>query len=186
MLCRYMAPEMLCMYDNDAPVNGYSKAVDWWSLGMMMVELLIGFNPFEKMNVERFLSFYLSDINPPEHGRLLEELRKFEELSSNCHDFLSHLLDTDGAKRLGSGSGGLNDIKKHPLFKGISWTRLGLLSITPPFIPGETEASGMCYADFDDMLRGLNKQTTEDDHHEVTAEEECNFKNWYVISFVVN
>lgn len=179
---RYMAPEMMCMIDNTECDRGYSKAIDWWSLGMLMVELLIGFNPFEKVNVDKFVSYYLSNVAPPEHARLLKDLKNFDQISSVCHDIINGLLETDGAKRLGSGANGLSDIKKHPIFGHINWVRLGQLAETPPYIPEEGSPDDVVYDCFDEMVLDLNRRPN---RCGISPALNKYFDNWYVGVYVV-
>jgi serine/threonine protein kinase len=113
----YLAPEILNR-------QGHGRAVDWWSLGALLYEMLTGLPPF-----------YCQD-----RERLFEKIRKSElhyppSLSQNSKALLKGLLTKDPSKRLGSGPRDANDIKEHPFFAPIEWERLQTGQVTPPWAP---------------------------------------------------
>ena len=100
---QYLAPEIL-------QKKGYNKAVDWWSLGCVMYEMLTGKIPFAiKRGVKLNMKIYEQGVKYPDH------------LYKNAKDLIKKLLVIDPNERLGSGPDGSENIKKHPFFKGINW-----------------------------------------------------------------
>jgi len=112
----YLAPEIVTG-------AGHDKAVDWWSLGILLYELTVGIPPFYSQNVNEM-------YNKIQHG----VLRFPPFLSENCKNLIVQLLNRDPKKRLGS-KDDVNDVKAHPFFKTLSWEKLMKKEIDPPYKP---------------------------------------------------
>lgn len=113
----YLAPEILNR-------QGHGRAVDWWSLGALLYEMLTSLPPFYCQNRER----------------MFENIRRSElpyppSLSSDSKNLLRGLLTKDPKKRLGSGPNDAGDIKPHRFFTSIEWDRLQRGEISPPWKP---------------------------------------------------
>jgi len=120
----YLAPEVL-------KGQGHGVAVDWWSLGTLMFEMLTGLPPFYSPNINIMYQKILSG-----------ELRFPSYISSEAQSLLEGLLTRDPEKRLGSASKDAKDIKAHPFFKSIDWDKLYRKEIPAQFIPQvQNEAS---------------------------------------------
>ncbi|CAG8725618.1 3552_t:CDS:1, partial [Ambispora leptoticha] len=102
----------------------YGKAVDWYSLGILMFEMLAGYPPFYDDDPMRLYEKILS-------GRI-KYPAYFE---SAAKDLIKRLLTADLSKRYGNLKGGSEDIKRHSWFKGVDWDRLLRREIQPPYIP---------------------------------------------------
>lgn len=124
----YIAPELL-------ESQGYTKTVDWWTLGVLLYEMLTGLPPFYDENVNIMYQRILSDpLNFP------------PDMSSDARSIITGLLQRDPSRRLGAG--GAEEIKRHPFFaKHIDWQKLMQRKITPPFKPSVT--SVLDVANFD-------------------------------------
>ncbi|KAK6160701.1 hypothetical protein DH2020_004082 [Rehmannia glutinosa] len=100
----YMAPEVLLK-------KGYGMECDWWSLGAIMYEMLIGYPPFcsddPRMTCRKIIN-WKTCLKFPEEPKISYEAR----------DLICHLL-CDVDKRLGTR--GVEEIKGHPWFRGIKW-----------------------------------------------------------------
>lgn len=151
--------------DDYEPREGYSKAVDWWSLGVTMYELVVGNNPFAQANVVGFMSYVTADGAapltevPPEYTQIFEALKKATpSLSAALVDCVSQFLHVDCRVRLGSGTGGVHNIKKHALFEGLDWTDLHKMKIPPPFVPVcPPVVTTPLYDSFDVMMKKIGK-----------------------------
>eukprot|EP00541_Cyclophora_tenuis_P019054 CAMPEP_0116579464 /NCGR_PEP_ID=MMETSP0397-20121206/22265_1 /TAXON_ID=216820 /ORGANISM="Cyclophora tenuis, Strain ECT3854" /LENGTH=275 /DNA_ID=CAMNT_0004108945 /DNA_START=101 /DNA_END=928 /DNA_ORIENTATION=+ len=113
----YLAPEILNR-------QGHGRAVDWWSLGALLYEMLTGLPPF-----------YCQD-----REKLFEKIRKSElhypaSLTKPAKSLLRGLLTRDPNKRLGSGHTDAEEIKSHEFFSDIDWEKLAKGDITPPWKP---------------------------------------------------
>eukprot|EP01113_Clastostelium_recurvatum_P044420 TRINITY_DN74_c0_g1_i1.p1 TRINITY_DN74_c0_g1~~TRINITY_DN74_c0_g1_i1.p1 ORF type:complete len:402 (-),score=117.19 TRINITY_DN74_c0_g1_i1:66-1271(-) len=111
----YLAPEVL-------KGQGHGTAVDWWSLGTLLFEMLTGLPPF-----------YSQNINIMYQKILTGELRFPSYISPDAKSLLEGLLTRDVEKRLGTHGG--DEIKSHPWFKGLDWEKLDRKEIIPPFKP---------------------------------------------------
>ncbi|KAI0691428.1 Pkinase-domain-containing protein [Cytidiella melzeri] len=133
----YIAPELL-------ESQGYTKTVDWWTLGVLLYEMMTGLPPFYDENVNVMYQRILSDplIFPP-------------EISPDAKSVMTGLLQRDPSRRLGAG--GADEIKKHPFFsKHVDWHRLVAKKIQPPFKP--SVESVLDVANFDGEFTGEKPQ----------------------------
>jgi len=110
----YLAPEVL-------RAQAHGMAVDWWSLGTLIYEMLTGLPPF-----------YSQNINIMYQKILNGELRSPSYVSQDAQSLLEGLLTRDVDKRLGSQSG---EVKKHIFFKDIDWDKLERREMEPPYKP---------------------------------------------------
>jgi len=109
----YLAPEVL-------EGKGYTKAVDWWSFGTLMYEMLTGLPPFYSQDVQQmYFKIMHADLELP------------ATMDHDTKSILSGLLDRDPVKRLGDAVA----IKAHPYFKGMDWDKLLRKEVKPPWIP---------------------------------------------------
>ncbi|XP_044498665.1 serine/threonine-protein kinase tricornered-like [Mangifera indica] len=112
----YIAPEVLLK-------KGYGMECDWWSLGAIMYEMLVGYPPFysdEPMSTCRKIVNWRTHLKFPEEAKLSPEAK----------DLISKLL-CNVDQRLGTK--GADEIKAHPWFKGIEWDKL--YQMKAAFIP---------------------------------------------------
>ncbi|KAJ1507759.1 RAC-gamma serine/threonine-protein kinase [Coelomomyces lativittatus] len=118
----YLAPEIL-------EEENYGRSVDWWALGIVMYELLIGKPPFgAPESIEKLFQAILhSPIPMP------------ETLSMHARSLLDALLTRDCTKRIGSGPEDGKEIQSHPFFNGLDWDRLLKKQFIMPFIPPLTD-----------------------------------------------
>ncbi|KAK5686489.1 Serine/threonine-protein kinase [Elasticomyces elasticus] len=113
----YLAPELL-------HGQGYTKAVDWWTLGVLLYEMLTGLPPFYDENTNEM------------YRKILAEPLHFpgpEIVPPAARDLLTRLLDRDATRRLGSN--GAAEIKAHPFFHSIDWRKLLDRKYEPSFKP---------------------------------------------------
>ncbi|CAK4033244.1 serine threonine- kinase gad8 [Lecanosticta acicola] len=113
----YLAPELL-------HGQGYTKAVDWWTLGVLLYEMLTGLPPFYDENTNEM------------YRKILSEPLHFpgpEVVPPAARDLLSKLLDRDATRRLGTN--GAAEIKAHPFFHSIDWRKLLDRKYEPSFKP---------------------------------------------------
>ena len=113
----YIAPEVFKQ-------KGYGQEIDWWSLGVIMFEMMIGYPPF------------YSDSSTETCKKILNwennlEIRSEANISKEAVDILKKLIN-DPEKRLGRN--GAEEVKQHPFFKNVDWKHVKETMI-PPFIP---------------------------------------------------
>lgn len=112
----YIAPEVLLK-------KGYGMECDWWSLGAIMYEMLVGYPPFysdEPMTTCRKIVNWRSHLKFPEEARLSPEAK----------DLINRLLCSVD-QRLGTN--GADEIQGHPWFGGVQWDQL--YQMEAAFIP---------------------------------------------------
>ncbi|XP_055535412.1 cAMP-dependent protein kinase catalytic subunit PRKX [Wyeomyia smithii] len=113
----YLAPEII-------QSKGHNKAVDWWALGVLIYEMLVGYPPFYDDNpfgiYEKILSGKI------EWSRHIEPIAK---------DLIKKLLVLDRTKRLGNMKNGADDIKRHRWFKHLDWDIVIKRQLKPPLVP---------------------------------------------------
>jgi protein-serine/threonine kinase len=120
----YLAPEIL-------DKKGHGKAVDWYSLGALMYEMLTGLPPFYTRDRERLYErIRHSELQYPAYVTPLAKA------------FLQSLLQKDPDRRRGSGPDDVEEIKNALFFKGIHWEAMEQKRIEPPFklsVSGSTD-----------------------------------------------
>ncbi|PIN05703.1 Ribosomal protein S6 kinase [Handroanthus impetiginosus] len=125
----YMAPEILLS-------KGHNKNADWWSIGVLLYEMLSGQPPFTHPNRKKLQEKIIN-----------EKLKLPPRLTSEAHSLLKGLLQKDPLKRLGSGPKGAEEIKSHKWFRMVNWKKLEARELKPKFKP---DVSGKdCTANFD-------------------------------------
>jgi protein-serine/threonine kinase len=109
----YLAPEMLKRL-------GHGKAVDWYLLGALLYEMLVGIPPFYSTNrSELFYNIKKGKLRVP------------TSLSGECKNLLRDLLQKDPNKRLGT-CGDAAEVKKHEFFYGVDWDFVYQRGLRPP------------------------------------------------------
>lgn len=122
----YLAPEVIAG-------SGHGAAVDWWTLGVLLYELLHGKTPFKgNTNEETIVNIIKQPLSFPKSESSCKSSRREEEELSRAHDLISKLLVKNPKKRLGSCKGAL-EIKRHEFFKGVNWALIR--SVRPPEVP---------------------------------------------------
>ena len=119
----YMAPEVL-----NADGNGYGKECDWWSVGVIMFEMLAGFPAFYSNSESGSGSTIRKIINWAE--TLENSFAEAGNISTNARDLIQRFL-TDAPHRIGTRS--VQEIKSHPFFRGVDWENIR--SSPAPIIP---------------------------------------------------
>lgn len=113
----YMAPEVLRK-------EGYGPGVDWWTLGILLYEMIAGIPPY-----------YDENTNQMYHNILHKDLEFPEGVTKNARTLIESLLRRTPSERLGSGARGAEDIKSHPFFANISWVDLLKKKYRAPWKP---------------------------------------------------
>ncbi|XP_059416206.1 microtubule-associated serine/threonine-protein kinase 2-like isoform X2 [Carassius carassius] len=138
----YIAPEVILR-------QGYGKPVDWWAMGVILYEFLVGCAPFFGDTPEELFGQVISDdIIWPEGD---------EALPPDAQDLISKLLRQNPLERLGTGSA--FEVKQHSFFTDLDWN--SLLRQKAEFIPQLESEDDTSYFD-----------TRSDRYHHVDSEEE--------------
>ncbi|XP_066454125.1 microtubule-associated serine/threonine-protein kinase 2 isoform X2 [Eleutherodactylus coqui] len=112
----YIAPEVILR-------QGYGKPVDWWAMGVILYEFLVGCVPFFGDTAEELFGQVISDEIAWPDGE--------EALPADAQDLISQLLRQSPLERMGTG--GAYEVKQHGFFKDVDWN--GLLRQKAEFIP---------------------------------------------------
>lgn len=123
----YLAPEVLL------DESGYTKMVDFWSLGVLIFEMCCGWSPFYADNTQQmYKNIAFGKVRFPK-----------EVLSAEGRSFVKGLLNRNPRHRLGA-QGDARQLKEHPFFNDVDWELLRQKKIPPPFKPhlsSETDTS---------------------------------------------
>jgi serine/threonine protein kinase len=112
----YIAPEVFGQ-------SGYSQEVDWWSVGVILFEMIVGYPPF-------------FSENPSETCQKIVKWKQYfsipldANLSLEAENLIRKLV-TSPDQRLGFN--GAEEIKRHPFFKGLDWKNVR--NMRAPFLP---------------------------------------------------
>ena len=138
----YMAPEILMMNQKNKTKQGYTKVVDWWSMGITLYKMVCGYRPFVDEDFSHFAEMtamlqrnVMQHENYPNYIKLFQKIDFPPDISDDCKDLIIKLLNVDEKRRLGAGRNGSRDIKEHPFFKDIDFTLLSLKQLKAPSIP---------------------------------------------------
>ncbi|CAH2306914.1 serine threonine- kinase N2 isoform X2 [Pelobates cultripes] len=116
----YMAPEIL-------KHESYTKAVDWWSLGVLIYTMLAGVTPFDgEDEFEKINNIINRRFSCPEFMSVL---------SVETIDVIEDFLNINPEDRLGASEYDAEDVKWNPFFQEIDWDELLAKNLKPPFIP---------------------------------------------------
>ncbi|KAB1259979.1 Serine/threonine-protein kinase N1 [Camelus dromedarius] len=130
----FLAPEVLTD-------TSYTRAVDWWGLGVLLYEMLVGESPFPGDDEEEVFDSIVND-----------EVRYPRFLSAEAIGIMRRLLRRNPERRLGSSERDAEDVKKQPFFRTLGWDALLARRLPPPFVPtlsGRTDVSN-----FDEEFTG--------------------------------
>ena len=112
----YIAPEVFSQ-------SGYGEEADWWSIGVMFFEMVVGFPPFFSENPSdtcKKIVKWRENFSIPADANL----------SPEAESFILRMVSQPESRL---GVHGVEEIKKHPFFKGIDWNNIR--NMKAPFIP---------------------------------------------------
>ncbi|KAM9360896.1 serine/threonine-protein kinase N2-like [Symphorus nematophorus] len=131
----FLAPEVLTD-------DNYTRAVDWWGMGVLIYEMLVGESPFPGEDEEEvFDSIVNDDVQYP------------TSLPPGAVVIIQKLLKKNPLKRLGAGERDANEVKGEKFFETIDWEALLAKKLTPPFLPSIKES--MDVSNFDSEFTRL-------------------------------
>uniref|UniRef100_A0A8C6MET3 non-specific serine/threonine protein kinase n=1 Tax=Nothobranchius furzeri TaxID=105023 RepID=A0A8C6MET3_NOTFU len=156
----YIAPEVILR-------QGYGKPVDWWAMGIILYEFLVGCVPFFGDTPEELFGQVVSDdIIWPEGD---------DALPTDAQDMITRLLRQSPLERLGTG--GASEVKHHPFFLGLDWN--GLLRQKAEFIPQLEAEDDTSYFDTrSDRYHHLASDEDEETNDEESSLEIRQFSSW--------
>uniref|UniRef100_A0A8C3RYS2 non-specific serine/threonine protein kinase n=1 Tax=Chelydra serpentina TaxID=8475 RepID=A0A8C3RYS2_CHESE len=148
----YIAPEVIL-------IQGYGKPVDWWAMGIILYEFLVGCVPFFGDTPEELFGQVISDeIMWPEGD---------EALPADAQDLITRLLRHCPLERLGTG--GAHEVKHHSFFHNLDWN--GLLRQKAEFIPQLEAEDDTSYFDTrSERYRHLGSEDEETNDEESSVE----------------
>uniref|UniRef100_A0A8C7WEE5 cGMP-dependent protein kinase n=1 Tax=Oncorhynchus mykiss TaxID=8022 RepID=A0A8C7WEE5_ONCMY len=115
----YVAPEIILN-------KGHDISADYWSLGILMFELLTGSPPFSGPDPMKTYNIILRGIDMIEFPK---------KITKNAANLIKKLCRDNPSERLGNLKNGVKDIQKHKWFEGFNWEGLRKGTLTPPIIP---------------------------------------------------
>uniref|UniRef100_A0A3Q2ZNH1 Serine/threonine-protein kinase N2 n=1 Tax=Kryptolebias marmoratus TaxID=37003 RepID=A0A3Q2ZNH1_KRYMA len=127
----FLAPEVLTD-------DNYTRAVDWWGLGVLIYEMLVGESPFPGEDEEEvFDSIVNDDVQYPTN------------LPPDAVSIMQKLLKRNPLKRLGAGERDANEVKGEKFYETIDWEALMSKKLKPPFLPSIKELTDVSNFDSD-------------------------------------
>uniref|UniRef100_A0A8C6L3B4 protein kinase C n=1 Tax=Nothobranchius furzeri TaxID=105023 RepID=A0A8C6L3B4_NOTFU len=127
----FLAPEVLTD-------ESYTRAVDWWGLGVLVYEMLVGESPFPGEDEEEvFDSIVNNDVQYP------------TSLHPDAVSIMQKLLKKNPLKRLGAGERDAKEVKGEKFFQPIDWEALTTKKLKPPFLPSIKDSTDVSNFDSD-------------------------------------
>ncbi|GFW52486.1 hypothetical protein TNCV_404141 [Trichonephila clavipes] len=115
----YVAPEVILN-------KGHDTSADFWSLGVLIFELLTGTPPFTAPDPMRTYNIILKGIDLMEFPRTI---------SKNASSLIKRLCRDNPSERIGYQKGGIKELQKHKWFDGFNWDGLSNRNLVPPILP---------------------------------------------------
>jgi protein-serine/threonine kinase len=126
----YLAPEVLL------DESGYTKMVDFWSLGVLVFEMCCGWSPFYAEDTQQmYKNIAFGKVRFPR-----------DTLSQEGRNFVKGLLNRNPKHRLGA-TDDAEELKRHPFFDDVDWNLLAQKVIAPPFKPKLKSETDVSYFD---------------------------------------
>ena len=148
----YYSPEMINQ-------TGHNKCIDFWQLGILLYEMLVGNTPFIDSNpMKLFQNIQKGKIHFPKY------------INKNAKLIIKHFLIININKRLGCTKKGIIEIIEEPFFKDFDWEKLLLRTLEPPFIPKVNKESYK-------FKENIYNDNYEEDDIEIPKEKDI-FYNW--------
>ncbi|CAH2245543.1 serine threonine- kinase N2 isoform X2 [Pelobates cultripes] len=158
----YVAPEV-------CKGEPYTRAVDWWSFGVVIYVMLSGKFPFESHDMNNLTASIIK-------GKFIYP----ESLSRNATSIIKQLLTKKVKARLGASKKDAQDVKEHPFFEQIDWAALLLKNVMPPFVPAIRFAEDVryfsCMFTIEDPILTPTERRTEIPCYEAEAYEDFNWR----------
>ncbi|XP_055707638.1 serine/threonine-protein kinase N isoform X5 [Phlebotomus papatasi] len=155
----FLAPEVLTE-------TSYTRAVDWWGLGVLIFEMLVGESPFPGDDEEEVFDSIVND-----------EVRYPRFLSLEAIAIMRRLLRKNPERRLGSSERDAEDVKKQAFFRQIAWDDLLMRKVKPPFVPTIRHLEDV--SNFDEEFTSEKPQLTPPkEPRPLTEEEQMYFKDF--------
>ncbi|NXJ61806.1 PKN2 kinase, partial [Rostratula benghalensis] len=159
----FLAPEVLTDIS-------YTRAVDWWGLGVLIYEMLVGESPFPGDDEEEVFDSIVND-----------EVRYPRFLSSEALAIIRKLLQKCPEHRLGAGEKDAEEIKIQAFFKEIDWDALLARRLKPPFVPTLRDPTDI--SNFDEEFTSQKPILTPPEEVAVlTRKEQAVFKDFDFVS----
>jgi|TARA_B100001142_G_scaffold289008_1_gene305517 serine/threonine protein kinase len=115
----YMSPELYKQ-------SGHNKGVDWWALGVLIYEMVVGAPPFYSPGGD----------GETQWRRILVAKYSFPSgVTPHFKDIVRRLLTVNSVQRLGCLKGGVKDVKLHPWLRSVDWVSLAQRTHAAPFVP---------------------------------------------------
>jgi len=165
----YLAPELLLGI-------AHGPAVDWWALGVMLFEFLMGFPPFNGESVEQIFQNILQRNIPWPPEQTSED---GPSIPPDARDLIDKLLALNAQDRLGYN--GADEVKAHPFFKSVNWATVRIQK--PVFVPKPDNYSDTSY--FDARKKFWSTRASVDDHPENSVAEidDTKFNDFWYVNF---
>ncbi|TKR58497.1 hypothetical protein L596_029935 [Steinernema carpocapsae] len=163
----FLAPEVLTE-------NTYTRAIDWWGLGVLIFEMLVGEPPFSGDDEEEIFDSIVND-----------DVRYPRFLSIESISIMRRLMRKNPERRLGSGEADATEVKQQRFFKHIKWGWDDLLKkqLPPPFVPKITDPEDVSNFD-DEFTREKPRFSSAKDKRVITDADHKLFKDFDFSSIV--
>ena len=162
----YLAPEMF-------QDKGYGAEVDWWSVGIIFYEMLIGITPFFGEKSEEII-YQINNFK--EYLKIPKGIKISKKAKKLIFDFLQ-----DSKNRLGKN--GIDEIKEHIFFKGFDWNNIRKMK--PPYIPEKIDYT-QNYIKSDKLKIYTSKENINNTQFEIKRENKGEIPNINIYNFNYN
>uniref|UniRef100_G3UKN4 protein kinase C n=1 Tax=Loxodonta africana TaxID=9785 RepID=G3UKN4_LOXAF len=159
----FLAPEVLTQ-------EAYTRAVDWWGLGVLLYEMLVGECPFPGDTEEEVFDCIVNEDAPYPRFLSVQALELIQKLLQKCPE-----------QRLGAGERDAEEIKIQAFFRATDWQAMLTRTVQPPFVPTLCGPADLRY--FEGEFTGLPPALTPPDPRSpLTARQQAAFQDFDFVS----
>ena len=157
----YLAPEIILN-------KGHGKAVDWYTLGMFIYEIMVGRCPFMHEDPYEIFKMIIS-----------QKIRFPKNFDKKAKSLIRHLTDHDLSKRYGNLRHGSEDVKNHRFFNEINFYSLVTQTVKPPHVPTEDPLKRKFRLRQPGTYYKMIEENRDDVNSPVISPNEDPFKDWF-------
>ncbi|XP_053200886.1 cGMP-dependent protein kinase, isozyme 1-like isoform X2 [Panonychus citri] len=161
----YAAPEIILN-------RGHDKSVDFWTIGILLYELITGVPPFQSSDPLKTYNIILRGFDDFYFDKKL--------FSTNCINLIRRLCRESPCERIGVQKNGIADLKKHKFFAGFDWDALVNRAIKPPIVPILSGPTDTRYFDLNPIDLSMRVQFDEDVQQSMKNSKDESLEDWEI------
>lgn len=157
----YLAPEIILN-------KGHGKAVDWYTLGMFIYEMMVGRCPFMHEDPYEIFKMILN-----------EKIRFPRDFDKKAKSLIRHLTDHDLSRRYGNLRNGSEDVKNHRFFNETNFFSIVHMAVDPPYKPSDNTVNKRLWMRQPRTAVSQIEENKDNSHSPSVPYSEDPFREWF-------